>query len=425
MTKQKHHSALLLLLTVCHGLCLAVHAAEEPTGILTLAQALALAEERYPELNSARLDVHAAECRVTRASTRQNPTLSFEAENFGGKDEQKGFDTAEYTAQLEQTMELGGKRGKRIRVAQSEQKLSTLDMQRTRLDGRAETARRFISLLGAQEQVALGRESLVLAEELVQAVAARVCAGKGSPMDEDKARILLAQEKAALETAQGQHEVARVQLAAMWGSASPRFDRAAGDLQTVPPVPDLPGLVVRLAANPDLARWAAAVEQCRAVLARERAARLPDVTLAGGVRRSAETDSQAFLASLSIPLPVFDSNQGNVHEAKLILEKVEQQSRTAETAAAAALTEAHQTLSTALNRITTLKNEVIPRSKAVFDAVQTGYAEGKFGYLEVLDARRTFFGARGEYGQALVSGQKAMIDVERIVGGALSVPGKN
>ena len=403
----------------------AAAATNEPVGELTLAQAIELAEGRQPELGAARLDVQAAESRVTQAALRPNPSFALEAENFGGKDELTGFDAAEYTAQLEQTLELGGKRGKRSRVALSEQKLATFDLEAKRLDVRAETARRFVSVRGAQERLALSSESLALAEEFVQAVAARVRAGKVSAMDEDKARILLAQQKAALEAAQGQLEVARVQLSAMWGSASPRFDRVIGDLQAVPPVPDLPALAARLAANPDLARWATEVEQRQAALAQAKAARLPDVTLAGGVRRYAETDSAAFVAGVSVPLPVFDRNQGKVREATFILEKAEQQRRATEVAAAAALAEAYQTLLAALNRIATLKNEVIPRSKSVFDAVQIGYTEGKFAYLDVLDARRTFFDARAEYVEALVSGQKARADVERMVGGALPVPEKN
>ncbi len=412
----------------CLGMAVPCHAANftnEPGGELTLAEALTLADTHQPALLAARLDVQAAESRVTQSALMPNPGFSLEAENFGGQNELRGGDAAEYTAQLEQTLEMGGKRHKRIRVAKTGRQLSAFDLDANRLDIRAETVRRFVSLQGAQERLALRRESVALAEEFAQTVAARVRAGKVSPMEEDKAHILLVQQKVNLDSAQREILSARVRLSAMWGSTTPRFDRVNGDLQAIPAIPDLTDLTLCMPANPDLARWAAEIEQRKAILAQEKAARLPDVTVAGGVRRFAEIDSDAFVAGLSIPLPVFDRNQGKAREAAVILEKAEQQRLAAEVTAAAALTEAYQTLSAALHRIAALKNDVIPRSKSVFDAVQTGYNEGKFAYLDVLDARRTFFDTRAEYVETLVSGHQALASVERIIGGALPDPETN
>jgi len=399
----------------------AATATNQPIGEITLAQAQALAEERHPALQAARLETRAAGSRVIQSAVRPNPGFSMEVENFGGRNELQGFDGAEYTAQLEQTVELGGKRSKRIRVSEAEKKLTEFDLVAKRLDIVAETGRRFVALQGAQERWVLIKESLALAEEFVQAVSARVRAGKSAPMEEDKAQILLAQQKIAMDSALRDLQVARVQLAAMWGSQTPTFEHASGDLQSVPSLSDRATLSARMKANPDLARWTVELEQRQAAQRLERAALVPDVTLAGGVRKYSDADSSAFVAGLSIPLPVFDRNRGKIQEAAFLVQKAEQQRQSAELEASAALTEAHQTLSVALKRIATLKGDVIPRSKSVFDSVQKAYAEGKNTLLDVLDARRTFFDARSEYVDALVSGHKAQMDLERLVGDALSV----
>ncbi len=397
----------------------------EPKGELTLPEALTLADMHHPELQASRLDVQAAESRVSQAALLLNPGFSLEVENFGGKNETKGFDAAEYTTTFEQTLELGGKRSKRVKVAKAERQLTLFDLEAKRLDIRAETTRRFVALQSAQERLALSQESLALAEEFAQAVAARVHAGKVSPLDTDKAQILLAQQKVALESAQRELQAVRVQLSIMWGSAKPTFLRVKDDLHTIPEVPDLTVLLTRLPANPDLARWTAEVEQRQAVLAQEKAARLPDVTVAGGVRRYSETDNAAFVASLSLPLPLWDRHQEKVREATLLVEKAEQQQRAAKMGAVAVLTETFQTLSTTLNRITTYKQDVIPRAKTVLEAVQIGYTQGKFAYLEVLEARRTFFDSRVDYVEALVLAHKAIAEVERVVGGSLFFTEKN
>jgi len=393
--------------------------AGEPVGRLTLAQALALAEDRHPGLNSARLEAQAADGRVTQAMARQNPVLSFEAENFGGAGEQKRFDAAEYTAQIEQAFELGGKRGKRIRVAKTDRQLTGFDLESSRLDVRAETSRRFAGVLGAQSRVDLAGETVVLAENFVKAVAARVEAGKVSPMELEKAHVLLTQKRIALDQANGELAMARIQLAAQWGGIHPVFECAEGELSAVPAVPALATLTSRISGNPDVARWSVEIELAQAVLAREQAARIPDISGAVGIRRSGETDSDTLVAGMSLPLPLFDRNHGSILESVSLLAKARQQGRAAEMKTATELATAHQVLTTTANRASSFKNDVLPRVKAVFDAVQSGYTQGKYTYLEALDAERTMVESQVEYIDALISARTALADLDRIVDGQL------
>jgi len=416
-------NAPLFLVCLCLGATLTGYAASltnEPAGDLSLAEAINLAQAQHPGIQTANQDMRAADRRVTQAGLRPNPDLSVEAANFGGRKEVSGFDAAEYTVQLEQRLELGGKRSKRLRVAEADRQLTVFDFEARCLDIRAETSHRFVAVQGAQERLALARESCALADAFVKAVAERVRAGRASPMDEEKARILLAQQQTLLDSAQQVLQTARIRLSAMWGTVTPRFERVRGDLFVLPAVSDLPTLTGRLSANPDLSRWATEVEQRKAVLAQEEAARLPDVTIGGGVRRFSDMDSHAFVASISVPLPLFDRNQGRVHEAVILVEKAENQRRAAALDATAALTEAYQIFATALRRSTTLKNDVLPRSKTVFDAVQSGYAQGKYTYLDLLDARRTLFDGQTEYLETLVSVHQALTELERLIGGTLS-----
>ena len=393
--------------------------------VLTLPKALSLALLHNPELNSAQLESQASEGRVTQAAARLNPAFSFEAENFGGRQELKQFETAEYTAQIEQAFELGGKRGKRIQVATSERRLTGFDLETRQLDIRAETRRRFVGVLGAQARTGLARETVALAEGFVKAVAARVGAGKVSPMELEKAHVLLAQKRIALEQSQTDLQTARIQLAAQWGSARPMFECAAGDLPAVPAIPPLPDLMSRLSGNPDVARWAIEIERSQAVLARAMAARVPDLTVGAGIRHFSDTDSEAFVAGVSLPLPLFDRNQGGIREAQSLLAKAKQQQRAAEVKAAADLATTRRLFATAANRASALKDDVLPRVKTVFDAFQSGYTQGKYSYLEILDAQRTLVESQSEYIDALITAQTALADLERIAGGQLQVQNQN
>ncbi|MEI8241843.1 MAG: TolC family protein [bacterium] len=409
-----------LLLGMSLSLCPAADPAGgpvEPAGKLVLTQALALAEARHPELRAAQCGVQAADGRATQAAALPNPALGVEAENFGGSGAERRFDAAEYTAQIEQTLELGGKRGHRRRVATAEWQLSGFDLDAARLDIRAETSRRFVSVLGAQALAELAREAVALAEAVAKTVDARVEAGKVSPMEQEKAQILLAQKRIARAQALQVLATARVQLAAQWGSTRPAFEDASGDLPALPSVPPLPVLLARLPGNPDVARWAGELARAQAVLSQEQTARVPDLTVAAGVRRANETDSYTLVAGVSVPLPLFDRKQGSIREAESLLARAQQLQRAAEIRAAADLATAHQLLAAATNRVMALRTDVLPRIKAVFDIAQSGYAQGKFTYLDVLDAQNTLVESQAEYISALVAVHSGAVDLERIVGG--------
>ncbi len=203
-----------------------------PTNEITLGQAVAWAEKAHPELLAAGYGVEAAAGRAVQATARLNPAVGVEVENVGGRGQQQAWDAAETTLQLEQTFELGGKRDKRVRVANAEQQLSGQDRELCRLTVRAETARRFFSVLGAQAQRALAREDLALAEEFVKIVTVRVDAGKVSSMELEKARILLAQKRITRDQAQQELATACQLLALQWGGP-PSFETVAGDLADV------------------------------------------------------------------------------------------------------------------------------------------------------------------------------------------------
>jgi cobalt-zinc-cadmium efflux system outer membrane protein len=81
-----------------------------------------------------------------------------------------------------------------------------------------------------------------------------------------------------------------------------------------------------------------------------------------------------------------------------------------------AVAETYQALSTAVSEIDALKATVIPGAQSAFDAASEGYRQGKFGYLDVLDAQRTLFEARGQYISALATYHKAVADMERAIG---------
>ena len=63
------------------------------------------------------------------------------------------------------------------------------------------------------------------------------------------------------------------------------------------------------------------VERRNALAEVEQAKRVPDITVSAGVQRSNETQRNLLLLGISVPLPVFDRNHGNLLEALKLEDK--------------------------------------------------------------------------------------------------------
>lgn len=395
-----------------------------PEGALTLADALSLALSRNPALAAAAFEIRAAQGRALQAGLLPNPELSLEAENLFGPGELRGFDAAETTLSLSQVLEPAGKRPKRAKVASLESDLAKWDYEARKADVLAETAKSFIDVLEAGERAALAEELRRLAEQVLETVSQRVDAGKVPPLEETRAGIALANSRIEVERARRALEAARKRLAVAWGGATAAFDRAVGTLENVQPVPPVEELAEGILRNPDLARWDTELARRRADLAFQEAGRFPDLTLGGGIRDFRETGDRAFVLGGSVPIPLFDRNQGEILAARHRLAKAERDRAAAEARVRADLAQAYGALSASAAEVEALKTAVLPAARSVFDAAGEGYRQGKFGLLEVLDAQRILFDARGRYLSALAAYGNASVDVGRAIGRLPGIPGE-
>lgn len=393
---------------------------EEPTEVLTLRQALALALLQHPELRAFAWEVRAAEARTLQAGLRPNPELQLEVENLVGTGALRDGRSAETTLRLSQVIELGGKRARRLRVAALERDLAAWDYETKRVEVLTEVAQAFIEVLRAQERLRAEEDLVRLAEQVLATVAERVKAGKASPVEETKAGVALSTSRVARERARRELEATRQRLAATWGSTTPTYQSVEGAFESITAPPSAEALAERIVQNPDLARWSTEMQQRQAAVDLADAQKAPDLTAGGGVRHVNEAGAAAVVLSFAIPLPVINRNQGAILEAQHRLAKAEEERRAAVVRVRTALAAAYATLTAAFVEATTLREEIVPGARQVFEATSEGYRQGKFSVLDVLDAQRTLFEAREQYIEALANYHKAVAEAERVIGGELA-----
>jgi len=391
-------------------------AVADPTGILTLRDVLMLSVSRSPELHVYPCELRAADARTLQAGLLPNPEFAIEIEELAGSGDRSGFDAAETTVRIDQPIELGGKRTKRKRVVQVDRELTEWDYESARLDVIREATQAFVAVLAAQDRVALAGKLVELSQQAQAAVTQRVEAGRDSPVDELRASVALSMSRIEQQKAEKTLATARHKLAAVWGGKADLFERVSGDLYQMSP-PSLPeDPLSAIAANPDVGRWETQEHRQRAVLCLEKANAMPDVTIGGGVQRFEETDDSAMVVGLSVPVPLFDRNQGGIREAVAELAKTCRQREVVQIRTLTALSEAIDAVSVAHEEATTLRNDVLPRAEQAFEAAQDGYRQGKFDYLYVLDTQRTLFQTQARYIDSAEAYHEAQADVQRLIG---------
>ncbi|ODU25153.1 MAG: hypothetical protein ABS95_01005 [Verrucomicrobia bacterium SCN 57-15] len=389
---------------------------EEPTGALTLRQALALALAKNPELAAFSWDVRAGEARLLQAGLRPNPVVTFEPQDITGSGDYSGGGRSEITLQLGQLIELGGKRAARMRAAALERDLAGWDYETKRIAVFSQTAQDFLDVLREQQRLALAEETIRLAQQVVDTVTARVKAAATHAEEATKAEVALASVQIERDQIERALVAARQRLAANWSSAQPRFERAEGNLDSIAPIPALEQLSQKLAQNPELARWTTEISQREAALQLEKTKAKPDITVGGGYRRKEESGDDVAVLGVSIPLPLFNRNQGKIKEAEYRLARSQEEQRASEVRVTTALNQAYQALAAAQSEISALKQKVLPGAQSVFETVSEHYREARYSYLEVLDAQRTLFSARSQLLRSLTDYHRAVLAIERLIG---------
>ncbi len=387
--------------------------------VLTLPAAVTRATSYSPAIKAAFLEVQAKHGEEIQAGVRPNPELLLEVENFGGTKGSRGYAAAEETVSITHTIELGDKRVKRLRAAHLDASLSGWDFETIRLQTALQAALTFIDVLASQERVQVLRGFVTLAERTNAGVDARINAGRASPIEADRSQVVLARARALVRAEEVRLDEAKRKLSAIWGAERPDFGRAQGRLVGPREIPSVERVKAYLDANPALARWSDGIGHRVAQLDLERAKAFRDVKVSAGVRRFNEDDSVALVASIAVPLQIFDKNVGNITAAERRVVKAEHEQKASRNQLVGALVEALGNLKIASAQVTALENEVLPAAERAFERTQIGFNEGRFDILNVLDTQRTVFEARLERVNAQAEYAKARAQVEALIGRSL------
>lgn len=386
---------------------------------LKLRDALALSLAESPELAGFAWEVRAAEANMVQQGLWQNPELEVEFENFAGSEEFEGTDSLETTVSLSQSFPLGGDVKRRQELAGYQARRVGWDYEAARIDLMVRTTSRFIAVLAAQRSVGFAEENLRLVTQLRDSIDRRIEAGAAPQVEAARAAVPVATAQVALKQAKRTLEATRQSLALTWGHDEPRFVSAAGNLDELHDLPQPRSLVVLINQNPQVARWVTEVSAHQAERRLAEAQAVPDLTIGLGIKHENASDSTGLVAGISLPLPLFDRQQGTIREASLNVRAAQKRQRAAELRVQESLSRGYLAMAVAHDEATALRDIAIPAAQKAFEATLRAFEQGNLGYLDLLDAERTLVELRSRQLDALIQYHMAVAEIEGLIGQSL------
>ena len=314
---------------------LAAQGTATPPQPLVLAQAVQEAVDHNLSLLAERYNLSIAEARIVTAKLRPNPVVSagldyvdflrtFSRDNQGGP--------TEYNLRTDFVLERGGKRDRRIEVAQTAREVAQLQLLNTMRSLVLDVQNAFVDVQQAKENLALARENQREFQNIVEVNATRVRAGDLAKVELVRTQVAALQFQNAVRTAEAKLQIAGNKLQGLMGRSVPSADfDVAGELRRdAGPVvleevaaqaqqlrPDL------LALRKDQAR---SLAEIRSQLAQGKV----DFTVGAEYHREYHNgNANALGFFFSAPLPVWNRNQGEIERARREQEQIQARLRAA------------------------------------------------------------------------------------------------
>ena len=387
---------------------------------LTLAQALKRAVAANPRLVVAEREIGVATGRRIQAGALPNPEISVDVENVNGSGPYRGTRSAETTVQLGQLIEFPGKRDARIAAASGDLDATRWQRQAERLDVLSETAIAFVNVLGAQRRIQIFDTVIASLDGLGPLLQRRVELGASSQAEIGRAQVAADLLRADRERTKTGLSTARRELAALMGATAPDFGPAVGDFSVVARAPPFAALLRGIEDHPQLARWTAVRASRKSEVLSARLKPLPDVRVAVGYKHFNDTRDNAMTFGLSAQLPLWDQNQGNILSAQETLAKTDAERAINKSALVVLLGRTYDALDGAQRELSILQTSAVPKAREAVGALESGYAQGRYTLIELLDTQSALAQSLLREQEALVAYHTAVATIEWLTGAPMT-----
>lgn len=384
--------------------------------VLTLSEALATADRDNPKIKAALSQVNVVRAEKLIAGAIPNPSL---VSDNGIRSEQ----TYRFVG-LEGTLELGGKRRGRIKLAEKLSELALIEAQRTIRDIHIEVHKAYAELTVAQEQVRLAKERADIAKKVYEQMKIRSEVGDSSGLD--LIRITSANDLSQIDLQKAQTNLSkvRIRLNALLNFPQEKLINTES-IQELKPIyslhqhPQLVELQKQSLNNRlelTLIQKQKETQETSVNLARKQL--IPDLTLAAGPSKQIGEPLGAFVTG-KMTLPFFGTARGEITKAQAQLKQLELEELSTKNQIESEVNQAYQELEMAEETYFRYKDKLLTQAAELEKMVSYGVQKGAFRLTDLFALQNETKQLREKYLQTLLDYQFALAALERAVGDTL------
>jgi cobalt-zinc-cadmium efflux system outer membrane protein len=331
-----------------------------------------------------------------------------------------GLSTYEQVVRTDYVIEGGGKRARRVDQATLSKSIADLQLLNTVRNLTLEVQSAFLDVQLAKLNLALVRDNLQAFNSVVQINAERVRTGDLSQVELSRSQLAALQFENDVRQQEVKLRIARNRLSVLIGRG-PNGDSldVTGELRHDTPATDYEALRLRaLDARPDLG--AARVDQARtaADLRLQIANGKIDYTVSGEYHREEGADlrGNSYLLAVSVPLPIFNRNQGEVARTKAQEAQAGAKRRALETDISSEVANAYASYAVDRDVLTTIEQQMLTQARDVRTATEYSYRRGEASFIEFLDAVRAYNDTMQNYNAARAEYARSLYTLDSISG---------
>jgi len=391
---------------------------------VTTRQAVQEAIEKNLSLLAERYNLSIADARIITAGLRPNPVLSIGGDHLdllGTRyNDINAAGPSEYSLRTDFIWERGNKRRYRVEVAQQEKAVAQLQLLNATRQLVLEVQNAFVEVLLTKETLTLAQQNQDSFRRIVQISTERVRAGDLAPVELARTQLAELQFNNAVIQVQAKLRIAKQRLQLLMGRTLPSetFD-VSGELRRDPIPFSIPELEQQaLTQRPDYQALVKNEARSQADIRLQLAQGKSDFTFGTEYRRqqglAGTGNSLGFF--FSIPLPVFNRNQGEIERARQEQRQVSARTRALEAEVRNELATAWQQYDAARTLLTRLENEMLAQARRVLSTMEYSYRSGAASLVELLDAQRVYNDTMQSYNEARAEYARSLYLIDAVIG---------
>ena len=376
---------ILLMIRVWTGV------AQEGVVRLSLDDAL----ERFAACNlsliAERYHVDMAEAQVTQAKLFENPVVSFE-QNVYNRNNGKYFDLGkegEAVVEIEQLIYIAGQRNKRVRLEKLNKEMAVYQFEEVIRTLRGELKEKFVDLYYTRKSLSVYDREIGYLSTVLDVYKEQNAKGNVSLLEKSRIQALLLSLKQERNGISNEAVALEGNLRLLLGLKreevpEPLFDESALDRIELEKLP-LAELSARMAGRPDLKQAEAGIRASEADVRLQRSLAFPEVSLKGAYDRAGNFCNNYFAIGLSVSVPLFNRNQGNIKSARLSVLRNNTLAEQARRQADNELFACYTKLAKALELYRSSDYELERDFDRIIEGVNAGFRKRNISLLEFID----------------------------------------